>query len=49
MYLCASTQLAAQAEAERQNIGGADYVHRELDQAKHKAEEHEKIHIDMNK
>lgn len=42
-------QLAAQAEAEKQNIGGADYVHKELDKYKNKVEEQEKIHIDINR
>jgi chromosome segregation ATPase len=42
-------ELAAQAEAEKQNIGGLDYFHKELEKHKNKMEEHEKVHKDINK
>ena len=42
-------QLAAQAEAERQNIGTADYLHRQLDKEKQVVEDHEQHHIEFNK
>jgi hypothetical protein len=42
-------ELAAQADAERRNIGTADYLHHELDKAKKVVEDHEKHHIEFNK
>ena len=42
-------QLVAQAEAEKRNIGQADYIHREYDHAKKVQEEKEKHRIEINK
>ncbi len=42
-------QLAAQAEAEKRNIGTADYLHKELDHTKKVIEEKEHIHRELNK
>lgn len=42
-------QLQAQAEAEKRNIGQADYVHKEYDHAKKVQEDQEKHRIEINK
>ena len=42
-------QLAAQAEAEKRNIGTVDSLHREVDHVKNVIEEKESIHREFNK
>ena len=45
----ALVQLVAQAEAEKRNIGQADYIHREYDHAKKVQEDRERHVIEINK
>lgn len=47
--LNAKANLVAQAEAEKRNIGQADYIHREFDHAKKVQEDREKHVIEINK
>jgi chromosome segregation ATPase len=47
--LSAKTNLLAQAEAEKRNIGQADYIHKEYDHAKKVQEDLEKHRIEINK
>lgn len=42
-------QLAAQAEAEKRNIGTVDSLHKEVDKYKNVIEEKESIHREFNK
>ena len=42
-------QLAAQAEAEKRNIGTVDSLHKEVDHVKNVIEEKESIHREFNK
>ena len=44
-----SLQLEAQAEAEKRNIGQADYIHKEYDHIKKVKEDQEKHRIEINK
>lgn len=48
-HVNAHSELVAQAEAEKRNIGAADYVHREVDHTKKVIEEKETIHRELNK
>jgi chromosome segregation ATPase len=48
-HVNAHSELAAQAEAEKRNIGTADYLHKELDHTKKVIEEKEHIHRELNK
>ena len=41
--------MLAQAEAEKRNIGQADYIHKEYDHAKKVQEDLEKHRIEINK